>query len=153
MSLVRWQPKSVAPFQHVHQTETFENEVDRLFSWAFGRQPGLLVHQGFAPAMDVVEHDDHYLVRADLPGLTREEIEVTYQDGFLTLKGEKKSETEEQKGKSWHRERVVGKFHRSVRLGQKVDAEKISGTFKDGVLELKLPLTAEVQPRKIDIKQ
>jgi HSP20 family protein len=104
------------------------------------------------PALDVVEEQNRYVIRADLPGLTRDDIEITYQDGVLTLKGEKKAHNGNA-GRVYCRERFEGKFGRNVQLPQKIDVEKIEAAFQDGVLELVLPFTPEAQPRKIEIRK
>ena len=152
MSIVRWQPRSVIRPQ---AATGLSQEFDRLFDWAFGDD---LAPSGWSgpmvPAIDVTEDDNRYVIHADLPGLSKADIEVTYHNGCLTLKGEKKVETtEEKKGRVYHRERFTGKFGRNIQLPEKIDAAKIEASFKDGVLELVLPFTPEAQPRKIQINE
>jgi HSP20 family protein len=146
MNLVRWQPKAMAR----GRLGSFDGELDRLFDWA-----SQAADQGcgcpMVPAMDVTEEDNRYVVRADLPGLTKDEIEITFQGGVLTLKGEKKAETKVENGRTYCRERFEGKFARNLQLPEKVDVNAIEATMKDGVLELILPFSPEAQPRKIQV--
>jgi HSP20 family protein len=158
MNLVRWQSRDgnlVRTTPH-HDHHVFDHEINQLFDWALANSQGRCSHSLF-PAMDVVEEDNQYVVRADLPGMTREDVEITYQDGILTLQGEKKSTHPEKNaddnGHRAYRERYEGKFGRNLRLSEKVAVERIEAHFKDGVLELILPFRAESLPRKIEIKQ
>ncbi len=143
MNLVRWQPRSA-----VGEQDVLRNEVDRLFEWALGTTDGAWARP-MVPAMDVVEEENRYVVHADLPGLSKDDLEITYQDGILTLKGERRRP--EKTGRVYCRERFEGKFGRNLQVPQKIDPDKIEATFKDGVLELVLPFAPEAQPRKIKI--
>jgi HSP20 family protein len=91
------------------------------------------------------------MVRADLPGLGHDEVEITFQDGVLTIKGEKKQDERLENHRLHLQERFHGSFARNLRLPERVDADKIEATMKDGVLELVLPFVPEVQPRKIQV--
>ncbi len=122
-------------------------DIDRMLDWAFGSDRSYRHFSG--PAVDVVEEEQRYLVRADLPGLGREDVEITYQDGVLTIKGEKKQSEQKENHRLHVRERFHGSFTRTLRLPEQVDVDKIEATMKDGVLELVLPFTPEAQPRKI----
>jgi HSP20 family protein len=102
-------------------------------------------------ALDVVEEKEQYVLKADLPGITKEDIKVSIENGILTIEGQRKSETEE-KDKQYHRvERSYGRFVRSLNLGAQVDAAKIKANYKDGVLELIVPKSEETKPKTIDI--
>lgn len=146
MNLVRWQPRAMTR----GRVGGFDNELDHLFDWALrSADPGWA--RPMVPAMDVTEEDNRYVVRADLPGLTKDEIEITCQGGVLTLKGEKKAETKVENGRTHCRERFQGKFVRNLQLPEKVDLNAIAATMKDGVLELILPFSPETQPKKIQV--
>lgn len=107
----------------------------------------------FAAHLDVREDDAHYFVEADVPGFAKEDIEVTLEDGVLTISGERKHE-EKRNGENCHySERRTGRFSRSVRFPEGVNEEGIEASLKDGVLTVKVAKPAEVQPRKIDIKE
>ena len=122
-------------------------------SWVFGdRENGLAGRLSSAPAMDVVEEKDHYLVHLDLPGLNKDEIQITFEDGILTVRGERKGESETKDGRIYRKERFSGSFERTLRLPEKVDAEKMDAALKNGVLEIRLPFVPEAQPRRIEIK-
>ncbi len=107
---------------------------------------------GSVPAMDVTERENEYVIRMDMPGVARENIDITLADGVLTICGEVKREHEEQSGDRVIREeRCYGKLTRSVRLGSHIDDKKVAANYKDGVLELTLPKAEEVKPKKITI--
>jgi len=107
----------------------------------------------FAPAMDVSESEDEYHVRADLPGVKKEDLDISIQDGVLTINAEtRQEEKQEQKGRVIRQERRYGKFVRAMRLGDTVDVDKIKADYKDGVLDLVLPKAEQVRPKKIDVR-
>lgn len=151
MSLIRFQPKAIANVTPMREVDSFNQEVDRLFEWAFGRDFANGART-LSPAMDIEEHKDHYRVHLDLPGLSKDEIEITLKDGLFTVSGEKKMEQKESEGRTVHRERWYGKFSRSFRLPKEVDAETIQATFDNGVLEVSLPFVAQAQTKKIEIR-
>ena len=129
--------------------EPFTQEFDRLFSSLFdssGRQV-----QRWVPAMDLVETDDHFLLRADLPGVSEDDIEIEFEDGTLTVSGERKAE-HESKAEGFHRvERAFGSFSRSLTLPDGVDPEAVTATFDRGVLEVRIPKPEARKPRRIEI--
>ena len=143
-------------------------QMDRLFddfqwgSWptlgrtAFDMEPFWRgeVSWGKAPAVDVAERDNGYEVTAELPGMDASNVEVKYADGVLTIKGEKKEEKEEKKKDYFMSERRYGSFQRSFRLPDGIDVDKIAANFKNGILTVTLPKTAEAQKgeKKITIK-
>ncbi len=107
---------------------------------------------GWVPAVDVRETDEAYLLEAELPGLTRENISVSFEDGVLTLSGERRFQ-EESDEKTYRRiERRYGSFSRSFNLGRQVDAEKVEAAFHDGLLKISVPKTEAVKPRTIEIR-
>ncbi len=107
---------------------------------------------GVVPAMDVTERENEYLIRMDMPGVNREDIDITLAEGVLTVCGEVKRQHEERSGDRVIREeRCYGKLSRSVRLGSHIDEKKVSANYKDGVLELTLPKAEEVKPKKISV--
>lgn len=106
----------------------------------------------FAPAVDVSETESEYHVRADLPGVKKEDLDISIQDGVLTINAETKEEKKEEKeGRVIRQERRFGKFVRSMRLGDSVDVDKIKADYKDGVLDLVLPKSAQAKPKKISV--
>jgi HSP20 family protein len=103
------------------------------------------------PAVEVYEKEDRFVVKAELPGLTDEDVDISVTDGALTVKGEKRTEHEVKEDEYHWSERTYGTFLRTVALPTNVDAEKIGATFDNGILEISLPKVAEVQPKKITI--
>ena len=110
------------------------------------------VAAGAVPAMDVTERDNEYVIRMDMPGVNREDIDITLAEGVLTVSGEVKRQHEDKAGDRLIREeRCYGKLSRSVRLGSHIDDKKVSANYKDGVLELTLPKAEEMKPKKITV--
>ena len=128
--------------------EPFTREIDRVFDAFFGQ-----TDQGrrWVPPMDLVEAEDHFVLKADLPGLSESDVNIEVQDGTLTISGERKAE-HEQREKGWYRiERSFGSFNRSLTLPDGVDPERIEASFSDGVLEVRIPKPEERKPRRISI--
>ncbi|MBN1847543.1 MAG: Hsp20/alpha crystallin family protein [Deltaproteobacteria bacterium] len=108
--------------------------------------------KNWIPAFDITENEKEYVVTAELPGVEAKELDVTFTDGLLTVKGEKKQEKEE-KGENYHRvERQFGTFQRSFRIPDEVKNDQIDAHFKDGVLKLTIPKAEEGKPKKIEVK-
>ena len=105
----------------------------------------------FNPAVDIVEEADRFLIKADLPGVKQDEIEIKVQDGTLLLAGKREEQREQQQEKSFYSERHQGSFKRSFKLGDTVDTDKIEAKYDSGVLTLLLPKKAETQPRQIEV--
>ena len=104
------------------------------------------------PAFDISENDKEYAVSAELPGIDIKDVDITISDGILSLKGEKKHETED-KGENYHRiERHYGSFHRSFRIPGRVESDKVDASYKDGILKVLLPKAEGTETKKIDIK-
>jgi HSP20 family protein len=128
--------------------EPFTREIDRVFDAFFGQ-----TDQGrrWVPPIDLVEAEDHFLLKADLPGLTESDVNIEVQDGTLTISGERKAE-HEQREKGWYRiERSFGSFNRSLTLPDGVDPDRIEASFNHGVLEVRIPKPEERKPRRISI--
>ncbi|MFN8216496.1 MAG: Hsp20/alpha crystallin family protein [Solirubrobacterales bacterium] len=146
MAIVRWDPG--------RELDTLQGEMNRLFDGFFGRAgsaPAGGVTRRWVPPMDLVETDDSLILRADLPGLKREEIEIEVKDGVLTVSGERRAEHEGRR-EGYHRvERSFGRFSRSLGLPKGIRAESVSASFEDGVLEVKMPKPVEVQPTRIEV--
>jgi HSP20 family protein len=136
----------------------FRQQMDRLFEDFFGPVEGRALPESAAPALaprlDVAETDNAYEISVELPGVEEKDLEVSVNDGVLSIKGEKRAESEEKK-KNYHRiERSYGSFERRLQLPAEVDAEKIGADFSNGLLTVTVPKTeaAKAQARKIAIK-
>jgi HSP20 family protein len=109
-------------------------------------------NKSFVPVFDISENDTGYSVVAELPGIDEKDLDVTLTDGILTVKGEKRQETEE-KGEAYHRiERRYGSFQRSFRMPDGIQGDKIDATYKNGVLKLMIPKSENSEAKKIEIK-
>lgn len=106
----------------------------------------------FAPSVDVSESDDAITVKAEMPGMKKEDIDITVSDGLLTLSGEKKDEQEEKKENYHVRESRYGAFRRTVRLPAGVEADKIDASYKDGILTVSVPKSETARSKKIEVK-
>jgi HSP20 family protein len=101
--------------------------------------------------MDLVESDDHYLLKADLPGMKQEDVAIEFNDGTLTIAGERKAEYERKEKGFFRLERSFGKFSRSLTLPEGIDPDKIQAEFHDGVLEVTIPKPEQRKPRRIEV--
>jgi HSP20 family protein len=128
--------------------EPFTREIDRVFDAFFGQTDQA---RRWVPPVDLVEAEDHFVLKADLPGLTEDDVDIQVQDGTLAISGERKAEHEERE-KGWYRiERSFGSFNRSLTLPDGVDPDRIEASFSHGVLEVRIPKPEERKPRRISI--
>lgn len=144
MTLVRWQP--------AREWSAFGADVDRFFDTFFQTRGGDAGgHRRWVPAMDLVETDDSLVLKADLPGLSEEDVTVEVDDNVLTVSGERRAE-HERKEDGYHRiERSFGHFSRSVTVPEGIDEDKVTASFNDGVLEVRIPKPEERRPTRISI--
>jgi HSP20 family protein len=147
MAIVRWEP--------LREISSLQSEMNRLFNTVFdapgqGGNGGTQVRR-WVPAMDLVETDAHFVLRADLPGLTEGDVAIELEDSVLTLSGERKAEHEEKQEGFYRVERAFGRFSRSLTLPKGIDPEAVTATFANGVLEVRIPKPEERKPRKISI--
>lgn len=143
-NLIRWDP--------FREMWTLRRMMDRVFDDALSTSERDYEPTGWGLALDVIEDDDAYQVKASVPGIKPDELEITYTHDTLTIKGESKSEEERENARFHLRERRYGKFARSITLPSQVDADKIEATYDAGVLTLRLPKSEEVKPKRIAIK-
>jgi HSP20 family protein len=146
MALIRWEP--------VRELNTIQNEMNRLFTTVFDTplaNGGAAALRRWIPAMDLVETDDDFVLRADLPGLSEGDVSIELEDNVLTVSGERKSEHEERKEGYYRVERASGSFSRSLTLPEGVDPDSIKASFDKGVLEVRIPKPEERKPRKVAI--
>jgi HSP20 family protein len=146
MNIVRWDP-----FRELEGLQARLNRMvgERPFRGIEGEN---LSFAAWAPAVDIQETDTEYVIKADLPEVKKDDVKVEFEDGVLTVEGERKQEKEE-KGKKFHKiERDYGKFVRRFALPTEVDATKLSAEFKDGVLNVHLPKSSNGKPKAISVK-
>jgi HSP20 family protein len=148
MTLIRWNP--IASSRELTRAH---DEIDRLFDRFFDR-PGYRADlaPAYAPSVDIEETPEAYVFRADLPGIQLEDVKVNLMGGTLTLRGERKQTTTDAKGNVHRVERVYGSFERSFELGKPVHAEHVKATYKDGVLEVRVPKAEEARLREIPVQ-
>ncbi len=127
-------------------------EFERVFGDVWAPWKPVLVAGGLGMDFDVHETKDELVVKTDLPGVAKDDLQITLEDGTLRIEAEKKEEKTED-GKTWHiKERHFGKYSRLMEMPFRVAAEKISATLDNGVLEIKLPKAEEAKPKKIEVR-
>jgi len=146
MNLVRFSP--------FRELEEIQSRLNRFFNEPPARpiEDNGVFFADWAPAVDIQENDKEYLIKAELPEVKKEDVKVEMLDGVLSIVGERKQEKEE-KGKKFHTmERSYGKFVRQFTLPTEVESTKIAAEFKDGMLNVHMPKTAEAKPKAIEVK-
>jgi HSP20 family protein len=147
MNIIRWDP--------FRELEEMAERLNRLFPRPSpraetGRES--LTVPDWVPAVDIAETAEEYLVKAELPEVKKDDVRVSFEDGVLTIEGERRQEKEE-KGRKFHRvERSYGRFLRSFRVPDEVDGARIRAEFKDGVLAVHLPKSEKAKPKAVEIK-
>lgn len=147
MALIRWEPAA--------ELNTIQNEMNRLFNTFFdqptqaGRGNGSV--RRWLPPMDLVETGDHYVLRADLPGLSDDDVNVQLEDNVLTISGERKAEHATQDEGYYRLERAFGSFARSLTLPDGVDPDGVDAHFDRGVLEIRVPKPEQKKPKTVQI--
>ena len=158
------QVKKVGPRRALSPFEEMEREMEHMFrhfghgwmqpfrwgapSWSNLAAP----FEGKIPNVDVIERDEEVLVRAELPGVDKKDLEVSLSDNALTIKGSTKTEEKEERGDYYRREVSSGTFSRTVRLPAEVDGDKVQSSFKDGLLELTLPKVKKARRHRIKVE-
>lgn len=143
--------KKLTLWEPFRELVTMRDDVDRLFDTFFGRQPQTM-DEFWQPAIDIEENNGNLMVRAEIPGMYKDDIKVSVKEDLLKISGERKQENET-KEKTFHRiERSYGKFERIIRLPSEVDAGKVKASYKDGVLNVTLPKPESMKPKRIDVE-
>ena len=146
MALVRW-----TPMGHL---QSFQHEMNRMFNELFRGGTGEEAGSGlgsWTPAVDIHETDDGYVMKAELPGVSKDDVSVDVHQNTLTLRGQRTHEADVKQDKYHRVERAYGSFQRSFTLPTVVDQDKVQATYKDGVLELHLPKSEAAKPKRIAI--
>ena len=146
MALIRWEP--------TRELNSLQSEMNRLFNTFFdapaGGGNGSTLRR-WVPAMDLMETEDHFVLRADLPGLSEQDVSIELEDNVLTISGERRSEHEEREEGYYRVERASGAFSRALTLPEGVDPEAIEASFEKGVLEVRVPKPEQRKPRRVAI--
>ena len=157
MAIQKWNPFQKKEIQSSHFPDVFDELMNfdhplSLFAgFPVSNRMNRFLNEGWSPAVDVSEEKDHYLIKADLPGMRKEDIQIALENDVLIVRGERKSE-DETKEKNYHRvERSYGVFERRLSLGNAVDQERIKASYKDGVLVIDAPKSAQAKARKIEV--
>lgn len=152
MNLIRIQRPElwVSPFDRL---TNLRDEINRLFDTPFGGLAGETeLFNGWTPALDLYEEKDNLVLKAELPGMKKEEIEISLHEDTVTISGERKVDRAEGAGEASRSERFFGRFQRTLTLPKPVDASKVTARYKDGILTVTLPKTEESKPRQIEVK-
>jgi HSP20 family protein len=152
MSLIRYQSPELSTWPALDRWADLRDELNSLFDLPmtgnFARQAQLF--SGWTPALDLYQNNDNVVAVVELPGMRKEDIDISLHDGMLTIAGERQSSSSE--GENAERtERFSGKFRRSITLPSRVDADKVSASYKDGVLTVTLPKAEEAKPKKVEV--
>jgi len=148
MAIVRWRPRNYYPAT----ADDFDNAVNRMMRSWLGAPSESEFDFDWNPSVDVAETSDEIEVKAEIPGVGKEDIDVTVENNRLMISGEKRQEQEEE-GKNYYRtERCYGSFRRIFTLPTQADADKVTASFENGVLTVKVPKTEVAKGKKIDIK-
>ncbi len=152
MHILRYQTPTLAAFSPLARLSAFQNEVDRLFESSpfFGGNGSTSAH-GFSPALDVHQDKDTVLVRAELPGMKKEDITLSLHDGVLTLSGERRQEKAADAQNRVRNERFFGRFERGITMPVQVDGTRVTAAYEDGILTVSLPKSEAAKPRQIEI--
>ena len=157
MTMERWRPtRGLTPWNPFRELEDMERRFGEIFGRSilpstWRRLPA--EQMAWAPNIDVFEKDDKFVIKAEIPGMKEDDIHVSVEGDILTIRGEKKTETEVKEEDYYHCERSYGSFLRSVALPSTVDASKIDADYEDGVLEVTLSKKSEVKPKKVAVKK
>ena len=145
MALVRWDP--------ARELDTLQGEMNRLFSSFFDAPtPGNgTTARRWIPAMDLVETDEHFVLKADLPGVAESDVNIELESNVLTISGERKTEHEAKKDGYYRIERSYGAFSRALTLPEGIDPDAVAANFDNGVLEVRIPKPVQAKPRRVQI--
>ena len=153
MTLIQYQRPEFAPWSTADRWSNLRDELNSLFDSPFSSslaRTGQLF-SGWSPALDLYQSNDNVTAVVELPGMRKEDIEISLHDGALTISGERKRESESNGEKAERTERYVGTFRRSITLPTRVDANKVTATYQDGILTVTLPKAEEVKPKQIQV--
>ena len=143
MAIVRWDP--------AREVDSLQGEVNRLFDNFFGRPPATATGRTWVPPVEMYATKDDLVLTLELPGVSEKDVTVSITGDLLTVKGERRYEHQGKEQELLHAERMYGKFERLIQLPMAVQADRVKATYRDGVLEIKLPKAEELKPKEIKI--
>jgi HSP20 family protein len=152
MSLIRYQTPDLVPWSALDRWSNLREDLNSLYElpfWSTLRRPGQLF-TGWSPALDLYQSNDNVIAVIELPGMRKENIDISLHDGTLTISGERKRESTGGE-KAERTERYIGTFRRSIALPTRVDANKVSATYRDGILTVTLPKAEDAKPKQIAV--
>ncbi|MDQ3622107.1 MAG: Hsp20/alpha crystallin family protein [Verrucomicrobiota bacterium] len=150
MSLIRFQPTELGNWAPFDRLASLRDEMNRLWDFSFpSRDSGLF--SGWSPALDVYDDKDNVVVTVELPGMKKEDIDISLHDGVLTVAGERRHDRGHKEGETFRSERYFGKFQRSVTLPTTVNFNHVKASYKDGILTIDLPKAEEAKPKHIEV--
>jgi HSP20 family protein len=151
---MRWQKPEMNVWSPFRQLSALRDEIDRLFESPLNEltRSSQQFLSGWLPAVDLYDEGDHLVLKAELPGIKKEELNISLHGDVLTLSGERKDSGEFKEAEVFRSERFVGRFQRSITLPMSVDSGKVQASYKDGILAVTLPKAEEAKPKRIDVK-
>ena len=154
MTLTRWQRPEFVYLTPFRNLSTLRDEIDRLFEPPFENWlPNTREYSsGWLPPVDLFEDKDTLIVKAELPGMKQEQIDIALHDGVLTISGERKEEQNYKEAETHRSERLRGRFQRTLSLPASVDTDKAKAAYKDGILTVTLPKSEEAKPKQIPVE-
>jgi HSP20 family protein len=147
MTLMRW-----SPLTSPRDLIGIQDEVNRLLDNFYGRSPSRSDGMIFTPTVDIEETAEEFIIRADLPGVQQKDVKVSLMGDTLTIRGERRYDTNQKDGTVHRVERVYGSFERSFTLGAPVSNDKVKATYRDGVLEIRVPKAEEARMKEIEVQ-
>lgn len=152
MALIRWNRPETSDWSPLEQLTRLRDEMDRLFTSPFNElQRGGQLFNQWAPALDLYEDKDNIFVKAEVPGMKKEDIDVSLHENALTISGERKYEQKHEEAENYRSERFFGRFTRSVTLPVPVEGEKVKASYKDGILTITLPKSEKAKAKQIEV--
>jgi HSP20 family protein len=143
---------SMTHYEPARNASTLPGEMERLFRQVFGEQQGASPAGAFSPALDVEETEDGFTLHVELPGVSPDQVDVSLEENVLTIAGERRFYDERGTDGFRRIERSFGRFHRAVRLPDRVDGDRVAATYRDGLLTVTVPKAEEAKPRRIQVQ-
>jgi len=147
MNFIKFQRSPLSALPGFSRLPGLQDELERFLNTPLSSK----LSGAWVPALDAYEEKDNYVVKVELPGVNKEDVQLSLEKGTLTIAGERKSETNSENGDLYHSERFYGRFQRTVNLPESLAADKVKASYKDGVLTVTLPKSEEAKPKQIDI--